>query len=148
MNLSIELLTPARVLDLRSKLEPLLKQACEGNPIAAMTQNADNILHLAQTDQAVIFVGFDSGRVSTVLALQFIMVGGRKGAEIIAMSGRNLIQFKNAFWKPILDWLRANSVEFMDAYAPPRLADLYLTKFGFDQSCTMVRMTLAGGQDE
>lgn len=148
MSLTIEMLTPARVLELRSKLEPLLKQACEGNPVATLTQSAENILRLTQIDQAVIFVGFDSGRVSTVLALQFISVSGRKGAEIIAMAGRNLIQFKNAFWKPILDWLRANDVEFMDAYAPPRLAELYLTKFGFDQSCTMVRMTLSGGQNE
>lgn len=148
MSLTIEMLTPPRALALWPKMEPLFKQACEGNPIATSTQSPKNILHMTQTDKAVVFACFDNGRLFTVLAFQFITVGDRKGAEVIAMAGRNLMQFKNAFWKPILDWLRANGVEFLDAYAPPRLADLYLAKFGFDQSCTMVRMTLAGGQDE
>lgn len=148
MNLSIELLTPPRALELWSKMEPLFKQACEANQAAGLTQTPENILHLTQTDQAVIFAGFDNGRVFTVLALQFVSTSGRKGAEIVAMAGRNLIQFKNAFWKPILDWLKANNVEFLDAYAPQELANIYLSRFGFDKSCTFVRMTLAGGQDE
>lgn len=148
MSLTIEMLTPPRVLELWPKMEPLFKQACEANPAAALTQSAENILHLSQTDQAVIFACFDNGRVFTVLAFQFVTSNGHKGAELIAMAGRNLIQFKNAFWKPILDWLTANKVEFLDAYAPERLAEIYTSRFGFDKSCTFVRMTLAGGQNE
>lgn len=148
MSLTIEMLTPPRALELWPKMEPLFKQACEANPAAALTQSAESILRLSQTDQAVIFACFDNGRVFTVLALQFVTSNGHKGAELIAMAGRNLIQFKNAFWKPILDWLTANKVEFLDAYAPERLAEIYTSRFGFDKSCTFVRMTLAGGQNE
>jgi hypothetical protein len=52
------------------------------------------------------------------------------------------MRFKTAYWDVILEWLRANGVEFLDAYAPDRLAKIYTNRFGFDKSCTYVRMTL------
>ena len=76
------------------------------------------------------------------LALQFTDTNGHKGAEIMAMGGRHLMRFKEAYWGLILDWLKANGCEFLDAYANERLAKIYSNKFGFDKSCTLVRMTL------
>ncbi len=37
---------------------------------------------------------------------------------------------------------KANGVEFLDAYAPERLAKIYLNRFGFNKSCMYVRMAL------
>jgi hypothetical protein len=52
------------------------------------------------------------------------------------------MKFKAAYWDTILDWLRANGVQFLDAYAPDRLARIYRSKFGFNKSCSYVRMSL------
>jgi hypothetical protein len=52
------------------------------------------------------------------------------------------MKFKNAYWGLILDWLKANGCEFLDAYANERLAKVYMSKFGFNKSCSYVRMTL------
>jgi hypothetical protein len=52
------------------------------------------------------------------------------------------MRFKAAYWRTILEWLRANGVQFLDAYAPERLAKIYMSRFGFNKSCSYVRMTL------
>ena len=148
MTNTIELLTADRAMMLWPKLKPLFEQSCKSNSVGIMDISPDDILLLSQTDKAVIFVGFDSGRPATVLALQFTTTNGHKGADIIAMAGRNLLKFKSLFWKPILDWLRANDVEFVDAYGTPALAKMYTNKFGFDKSCVMVRMALTETADE
>lgn len=148
MTSTIEMLTPERVATLWPRLEKLFEASCKSNEIGILDITPDDIFKLSQSDQAVIFVGFDAGRPSTVLAIQFTMTNGHKGADIIALAGRNLLKFKSLFWKPILDWLRANDVEFIDAYATPDLANMYKTKFGFDRSCVMVRMALTETANE
>lgn len=140
--LTIELLTPERVVELWSEMEPLFAKACAGNPVGQSDITPEDIFDGTQTDRVVIFAAFEDGQVATVLALQFHMTSGKKGVDMIAMAGRNLLKFKSAFWKPILDWLRANDVKFVDAYATPQLARIYETRFGFNLSCTFVRMTL------
>lgn len=139
--LSIELLAPERVVDLWFKLEPLFTKACAANEVA-VDICADDIYKLSQEGKVVIFACFDLGRLYTVCAIQFHTTNGKKGADVVAMAGKNLMSFKAAFWEPILQWLRANDVQFLDAYAQPRLANLYMSKFGFDKSCMLVRMTL------
>jgi hypothetical protein len=69
-------------------------------------------------------------------------MNGRRGADVMALAGRGLMRFKAAYWDIILEWLRANKVEFLDAYAPERLAKIYMNRFGFNKSCSYVRMTL------
>ena len=148
MSLTIELLTPARAAFLWSQMAPLFEQSCKSNPVGMVDIAAGDIFRLSQTDQAVIFAMFENGRVATVLAIQFNMTNGHKGADVIAMAGRNLLKFKALFWKPILEWLRANGVRYVDAYATPELAKMYTKKFGFDRSCVMVRMALGEEADE
>jgi hypothetical protein len=140
-HLKIELLTPERVTDLWFVLEPLFTKACEANEVA-VDISADDIYKLSQEDRLVIFACFDLGRLYTVCAIQFHTTNGRKGADVVAMAGKNLMTFKAAFWQAILEWLKANGVQFLDAYTQPRLAKIFQTKFGFTKSCTFVRMTL------
>lgn len=138
----IEMLSPEQVEQLWPSLKPLFGQACESNDVSRTDLSPEIIYDLALDGDIVIFSFTEAGRVSTVLAIQFTNTYGKRGAELIAMAGRNLMVFKSLFWKYILDWLRANGIEFVDAYANPRIAEIYKSKFGFDKSCTFVRMML------
>jgi hypothetical protein len=140
--LSIELLTKERVTELWPVLEPLVESACKGNTIAKGEMDAGHVLLAVQVDKAVMFAGFLDGEVTCILALQFFDVNGHKGADVMALAGRHLLRFKAAFWEPIIEWLVANDVEFLDAYTPTERAEVYLKKFGFTESCAYVRMNL------
>lgn len=142
MTLAVELLEPARVKELWPSLEPLFVSACAGNEIGSTDLTAQDIYNLATNDSAVIFAFFEQGVVVLTIAIQFHTTNGKKGADIIAMAGKNLVKFKAAYWQPILSWLKANNVQFVDAYANQRLAKIYLSRFGFNKSCTLVRMML------
>ena len=140
--LTIEMLTPERVAELWPVLEPLFDAACKGNEIARDEMDAKDIYVLAVTGLVAIFVCFEDGEPACVLGIQFNTANGHKCAEVVALAGRGLMRFKIAYWRIILEWLRANEVEFLDAYAPERLAKIYLTRFGFSKSCMYVRMVL------
>jgi len=140
--MSIELLTSERVTELWPEIEPLVESACNGNVVAKGEMDAGHVLLAVQLDKAVMFAGFLDSKVSCILVLQFYEVNGHKGADVMALAGRSLLRFKAAFWEPILKWLVANDVEFLDAYTPTERADVYLKKFGFTESCAYVRMNL------
>lgn len=139
---TIALLTPERVAELWTDIEPLVEQSCKSNEVGLTDITPQDVYNLTQLDLATMFVGFSEGKVSTVLTIQFTSTNGKKGVEIIVLAGRNLLKFKSLFWKPILDWFRANDVEFVSAYGTPELAKVYMKKFGFTLSCTYVRMVL------
>lgn len=141
-NMSIEMLTPERVTELWPVLEPYFDAACKGNEIAKDELDAKDIYVLAVTGLVAIFVGFEDGEPACVMGIQFNTTNGRKCADVMALAGRGLMRFKAAYWHIILEWLKANGVEFLDAYAPERLAKIYLNRFGFNKSCMYVRMAL------
>lgn len=141
-DMSIEMLTPERITELWPVLEPYFDAACKGNEIAKDELDAKDIYVLAVTGLVAVFVGFESGEPACVMGIQFNTTNGRKGADVMALAGRGLMRFKAAYWHIILEWLRANDVEFLDAYAPERLAKIYTNRFGFDKSCVYVRMSL------
>ena len=141
-DISIEMLTPERVTELWPALEPYFAAACSGNEIAKDELDAADIYVLAVTGLVAVFVGFEDGEPACVMGIQFNTTNGRKCADVMALAGRGLMRFKAAYWPIILEWLRANDVEFLDAYAPERLAKIYLNRFGFDKSCVYVRMSL------
>lgn len=141
-DMSIEMLTPERVTELWPALEPYFDAACKGNEIAKDELDAKDIYVLAVTGLVAVFVGFEDGEPACVMGIQFNTTNGRKCADVMALAGRGLLRFKAAYWAIILEWLRANEVEFLDAYAPERLAKIYLNRFGFDKSCVYVRMSL------
>ncbi len=141
-NMSIEMLTPERVTEWWPVLEPHFDAACKGNEIAKDELDAKDIYILAITGLVAIFVGFEDGEPACVMGIQFNTTNGRKCADVMALAGRGLMRFKAAYWHIILEWLKANGVEFLDAYAPERLAKIYLNRFGFNKSCMYVRMAL------
>ncbi len=141
-DMSIEMLTPERVTELWPVLEPYFDAACNGNEIAKDELDAADIYVLAVTGLVAVFVGFEDGKPACVMGIQFNTTNGRKCADVMALAGRGLMRFKAAYWPIILEWLRANDVAFLDAYAPERLAKIYLNRFGFDKSCVYVRMSL------
>ena len=141
-NMTIEMLTPERVTELWPVLEPYFDAACKGNEIAKDELDAKDIYVLAITGLVAIFVGFEDGEPACVMGIQFNTTNGHKCADVMALAGRGLMRFKAAYWNIILEWLKANGVEFLDAYAPERLAKIYLNRFGFNKSCMYVRMAL------
>lgn len=140
--LTIEMLSPEQVGDEWEAIEPMLAASCASNEVGALDITPADILAGAITDQCVLFLGREYGIPKSVIAFQFHMTNGHKGADIVAMGGERLLDIKDAYWTLLLDWLKANGCEFLDAYATPRLANVYMRKFGFTRSCTLVRMTL------
>lgn len=140
--MSIEMLSPERVTELWPMLKPHFEAACNGNEIAKDDIDANDIYVLAVTGLVAVFVGFENGEPACIMGIQFNTMNVRKGADVMALAGRGLMRFKAAYWDIILEWLRANKVEFLDAYAPERLAKIYMNRFGFSKSCSYVRMTL------
>jgi hypothetical protein len=141
-NSTIEMLTPERVTELWPQLEPFFIQSCNSNEIARDELTPESIHELAATGMCAVFAAFEKGMPACAMAIQFNMTNGLKGADVIALGGRSLLKFKSQYWAPILDWLRANEIKFLDAYATERLAKVYLGKFGFNKSCAYVRMNL------
>jgi len=141
-DLTIEMLEPEQVADEWSALRPLLKASCESNEVGISDITPDDIRALAETGMCVLFVGRERGKIGVVIGLQFTDTNGHKGADVIAMAGERLMKFRDAYWGLILDWLKANGCEFLDAYANDRLAKIYKSKFGFTKSCQLVRMML------
>lgn len=139
---AIELLTQERAIELWPQIVPLVEQSVAGNPMTASDMDAQYVFNAVCADEAVIFAGYMGMELATILALQFSDANGHKCADIIAMAGRRLFSFKKHYWKPIIEWLRANEVEFLDSYVPTERAMLYTTKFGFDTSCAHIRMSL------
>jgi hypothetical protein len=140
--MTIEMLTPERVTELWPVLEPHFDAACKGNEIAKDTMDAKDIYVLAITGLVAVFVMSENGEPACVLGIQFHTANGHKCADVMALAGHGLTRFKAAYWNIILEWLKANGVKFLDAYAPERLAKIYMKRFGFNKSCTYVRMTL------
>lgn len=140
--LSIELLTRDRAIEMWPKIAPLVEKSVRGNEMSASDMDAQYVFNAICADEAVIFAGFEGKDLATVLGIQFSDANGHKCADIIALAGRRLTKFKQQYWGPILDWLRANEVEFLDSYVPMNRAMVYINKFGFDKSCAHIRMTL------
>lgn len=140
--MTIEMLTPERVTELWPVLELHFDAACKGNEIAKDELDAKDIYVLAVTGLVAVFVGFENDEPACVLGIQFGTTNGHKCADVMALAGHGLTRFKAAYWNIILEWLKANGVEFLDAYAPERLAKIYMKRFGFNKSCTYVRMAL------
>lgn len=138
----IEQLTPDRVEELWPQLEPVFLEACQSNEISKDDITPEDIRILLAAGQATSFASFDDKGLATVIVLQFHTVMGTKGVDVISMGGRRLLRSADHFWEMIKDWLRANDVKFIDAYASPRLARIYLNRLGFTKSCTYVRTML------
>jgi hypothetical protein len=140
--LRIEMLEPAQVEQLWPQLQPLYESACESHSIARDEMDSGVIYQLAMEGQCAIFAMYGDDKLTTTMAIQFHETNGRMGADIIALAGKHILLFRKAYWDIIVQWLKANGVEFLDAYVPEERAAVYQKKFGFDKSCAHVRMNL------
>jgi hypothetical protein len=139
---TLEMLSPEQVDSEWATLEPMLDASCKSNEIGSLDISAADIRQLAMDNMCVLFIMRERGILKVVVAIQFHYTNGHKGADVIAMGGSRLMKFRSEYWGFILDWLKANGCEFVDAYATERLAKIYKDKFGFDRSCVFVRMVL------
>lgn len=145
----MEILSVPQILESWHKIKPMLDSSCQSNPIIADEIDAEQILELVRSGLAMVLGFYDEDDdLALVLVFRFYEVNGRKIADILAMAGRSLMKFKAAYRDMILDWLRANGVEFLDTCASERLANIYMKKFGFSKSCMYVRMNLQGARYE
>jgi len=139
---SVELLDPDKVTELWVQLEPILQEACEGNETAVYEITPLDIFGLVHADLATVFVMWEEGVIKCVLVVQFGYIFKHKYADILALAGSKLMLAKGLAWEAILDWFRANEVEFVDARTNPRFAKILQSKFGFTDSSVQVRMRL------
>lgn len=140
--LSIEMLSSEKVQQLWSQLLPLVEDACKGNDIAIDEMDSDYVLASLLSNKAVMFAGYEDEEVACIIILNFFTVNNRKGAAVMALAGRRALAFKAAYFDRILNCLKANKVEFLDAYVPINRAEMYMRKFGFNKSCAYIRMNL------
>jgi hypothetical protein len=140
--MQIELLTPERVGVLWPDIESMVYAACMSNEIGSTDLTPEGIRRDAESGMSAMFVGYDNGKPEIAMVIQFTEQGGHKGADIVAIGGSKLLRYKVAYWKVIDEWLKANGVKFVDAYASPRLAKIYANRFGFGRSCVYLRKML------
>lgn len=140
--LSIEMLAPTQIREMADELEKMFDLACEGNDVANDEMEGKDIVELGLDGMAALFAGYYKGKLSCVFAIQFNYTNGHKGADLIALAGKKLLLFKAAYWNTVLEWLKLNGVEFLDAYTPNARAEMYMKKFGFNKSCAYMRMNL------
>ena len=141
--MELVLLTAEQITEYWPQLEPLYEESCKSNEIVVDEITATDIYLLAQTGMCGIFAALESNKVICTVAVRFCeSTNGKKGADVVGMGGRNLMKVKAYFWKPIIEWLQANGATFIDTYANSRLAAIYLKKFGFNKSCSYLRMVL------
>jgi len=141
-NMSFEMLSTAQVAMLAPQLEKLYDKSCAGNEIVEDEMTGRDIVELGMSGMAAIFAGFYKNKLTFTLAIQFNMTNGRKGADLIGMAGKKILAFKAQYWGPLLEWLKINGVEFLDAYTDTDRTNMYTKKFGFNKSCDYMRISL------
>lgn len=140
---AVQMLTPEQAVSLWGDLRPLLEKSCTANELTDKSLTPEHILGLAVNDQCAIFGCFDNWKLCLAFVVQFsIESDDTKAATILALGGRDLMLFKRMYWSYIVEWLRANDIEYVDTYASGRMAKIFERWFGFTQKSTCVRMPL------
>jgi len=135
-----ELLTPARLQELWPQINPLFEICCtEASKGEIM---AIDIYTLALQDKAYEFVETLDGIVTVALALEVIPYPRMKLASIFALGGKGLISAKNRYWTYIIEWLKANKIDAIDAAVDERMLKMLVKRFGFELVYRQVRLKL------
>lgn len=140
---AIEYVEGNRIKELWPDIEPMVQRSCEGNAISRGNLSADEIRDAVLYGMCIFFVYYEDRVPTCILAIEISMQGKYKIASILALGGKNLTTFKRLYWKAILDWLRSNDVNYVDAVVDSKYASVYLNKFGFEQQASLVRMSLS-----
>jgi hypothetical protein len=140
--LRLEHLSPERVVELWPQIEPLIEQVIPRSQSAPNPIDTDYIRITATHGGSHILAFYVDGALDMVLSFEFTVAKSVRTATILALAGRNLLFHKMNFWPIILDWFRSAGASSVDAYAEPRLANIYMRKFGFTETSSYVRMAL------
>ena len=107
---------------------------------------AIDIYTLALQDRAYVFVETLNGIVTVALALEIIPYPRMKLASIFALGGAKLISAKTRYWTYIIDWLKANKIDAIDAAVDERMLNMLTKRFGFELVYRQVRLKLEPAQ--
>lgn len=129
-------------MQLWDTLEPMIQESCEANEISKGTLSGEAVLSLAAANMCTAFLCSKNQEPEMVIVIQIFEEDDRKLASVLALAGKDLLSYKRRYWSSILQWLKDNGVKFLDALANPRMANIYLRKYGFTKSCVCVRMEL------
>ena len=135
-----ELLTPARLQEMWPQINPLFEVCCSEASKGEIM--AIDIYTLAIQDRAYVFVETLDGIVTVALALEVIPYPRMKLASIFALGGSKLISAKTRYWKYILEWLKANKIDAIDAAVDDRMLNMLTKRFGFELVYRQVRLKL------
>lgn len=139
-----ELLTPARLQELWPQINPLFEVCCEEASKGEIM--AIDIYTLAIQDRAYVFVETLNGIVTVALAMEIIVYPRMKLASIFALGGKNLISAKSRYWSYIIDWMKANKINAIDAAVDDRMLSMLTKRFGFELVYRQVRLKLETAQ--
>lgn len=139
-----ELLTPARLQELWPQINPLFEVCCSEASKGEIM--AIDIYTLAIQDRAYVFVETLNGIVTVALALEIIPYPRMKLASIFALGGSKLISAKTRYWIYIIDWLKANKIDAIDAAVDDRMLNMLTKRFGFELVYRQVRLKLEPAQ--
>lgn len=141
-NPRIEHLTPERIEALWPEIEKLVTQVSNIGGIVHAPVTPEYIYITSRAKVSHILGFFDDDTLMMVLVFELASSKNGRIASILALSGKNLMKFKALFWQDILAWFKEAGAVAVDAGADPRLANIYMRKFGFTDICSYVSMRL------
>lgn len=139
-----ELLTPARLQEMWPQINPLFEVCCKEASKGEIM--AIDIYTLALQDRVYVFVETLNGLVTVALALEVIPYSRMRIANIFALGGNGLLGAKTRYWKYVLEWLKANKIDAIDAAVDDRMLNMLTKRFGFELVYRQVRLKLETAQ--
>jgi hypothetical protein len=91
---------------------------------------------------SVIVITNGSDNIEAVILYEYTSLNKNKSVTITAMAGKGLLYNVSVCWPAIVEKFRSSGVVHIDAAAEPRLARIYMRKFGFIRLHCYVRMDL------
>lgn len=115
---------------------------------ASMTRGTDNHvspddIYVATSKGAchIFYVLEDDGSIPLALAMEPLNTMQGLIYLIIALGGRALDKYYDAFWADVCTWMRMNSAVAVEGLVRPAMRR-WLTKYGFTPVCTQMRLSL------
>ena len=115
---SIELLMPKQAENVWPQLEELFS-------LADSRELIEEIFSKVKQGLCAIFVYYQDKQPKLALAIQFNQIGSTKSVEILSVAGTAIKEFKRAYWKYIVNWLKANRTKLIEVPNVERFKSIY-----------------------
>lgn len=89
----------------------------------------------------IFYVLEDDGTVPLALAIEPLNTYRGLVYMVIALGGKDLDKYYDAFWNNVLTWMHMNGAVAVEALVRPAMRR-WLTKYNFEPVCTQMRLTL------